>query len=64
MTSVYGVRAIIDPDLPKTGSYPVSITDADFRTAMEALTVVTDTFVFPVSPNSALLRDDTEAEAE
>jgi general secretion pathway protein D len=61
VTSVYGVHQIIDPDLPKTGSYSLQITDVDFRTALEALTLVTHTFVFPVSPQVIFFAEDTEA---
>lgn len=61
VTSAYGVRAVTDPELPKTGRFSLQITDADFRTALEALTSVTDTFVFPVSPTVVFFATDTEA---
>ena len=61
VTSVYGVREIIDPDLPKTGSFSFQINDADFHAAMEALTLVTKTFVFPVSPQVLFFAPDSEA---
>lgn len=61
VTSVYGVRAITDPDLPRSGSFKFQVTDADFRSAMEALTMVTDTFVFPVSSQVLFFAPDTEA---
>jgi general secretion pathway protein D len=61
VTSTYGVRAITDPELPKSGSFSLKITDADFHTALEALTSVTDTFVFPVSPQVVFFATDTEA---
>ncbi len=61
VTSAYGVHAITDPELPKSGSFSLNIIDADFRTALEALTAVTDTFVFPVSPGVVFFATDTEA---
>jgi hypothetical protein len=61
VTSVYGIQVITDPDLPKTGQFSYQVTDADFRTAMDTLTAVTDTFVFPVSPQVLFFAEDTEA---
>jgi type II secretory pathway component GspD/PulD (secretin) len=61
VTSVYGVQAINDPDLPKTGKLSFHITDADFRTAMDGLTAVTNTFVFPVASQVLFFAEDTEA---
>jgi len=61
VTSVFGVRAINDPDLPKTGNLTFRMTDVDFKTAMDGLTDVTNTFVFPVAPQVLFFAEDTEA---
>lgn len=61
VTSAYGVRAITDPELPRTGSYNLHMTDTDFHSAMEGLTAVTGTFVFPVSTEVVFFAQDTEA---
>jgi hypothetical protein len=61
VTSVYGVRTINDPDLPKTGNLTFRMTDVDFKTAMDGLTDVTNTFVFPVAPQVLFFAEDTEA---
>jgi len=61
VTSVYGVRAINDPGLPKTGNITFRMTDVDFKTAMDGLTDVTNTFVFPVAPQVLFFAEDTEA---
>lgn len=61
VTAAFGMRVIIDPELPKRGDYTLQITDADFHTALEALADVTDTFVFPVSPKVLFFAADTEA---
>jgi general secretion pathway protein D len=64
VTSVYGVHAIADPGMPKTGNYTLQITDADFHAALEALTLVTNTFVFPVSPTVVFFAEDTQAKRD
>lgn len=48
VVSAYGVRAAWDPELNSKTNLQMQITQADFRTAMEALTNVTNTFVFPI----------------
>jgi general secretion pathway protein D len=60
IVSVYGVRAAWDPQLDPKGNLQMRIAQADFRTAMDALTVVTNTFVFPISPNTLYFARDTE----
>ncbi len=61
VASAYGVRAIWDPELQPKTDLRFQITQADFRAAMEALTLVTDTFVFPVSEHVLFFVRDTEA---
>lgn len=61
VVSTFGLRAIIDPGLPKQGDFSLDITDADLHTALEGLADVTGTFVFPVSPKVLFFAADTEA---
>ncbi len=62
VTSAYGIRAILDPQLtPETANLRFQITQADFRTALEALTAVTHTFVFPIAQQVVFVARDTEA---
>ncbi len=60
VAKAYGVRAAWDPQLDPKSNLQMQITQADFRTAMEALTLVTNTFVFPISPNTLYFARDTE----
>ena len=64
ITSVYGVTPISDPALPKTGNYTLQLTDADFHTALDALTLVTHTFVFPVSSGIVFFAEDTQSKRD
>ena len=59
--AVYGVRGIWDPQLEPQQNIRFHIDGADFRTAMEALTAATHTFVFPVSKHVMFFVRDTEA---
>jgi len=61
VASAYGVRGIWDPQLEPQQNVRFQIDGADFRTAMEALTAVTHTFVFPVSKHVMFFVRDTEA---
>lgn len=61
VASAYGVRASWDPQLDVKNNLRMQITDADFRTAMDALTEVTNTFVFPISTNTLYFARDSEA---
>ena len=60
VTSAYGLQALWDPQLELHPNIHFEITQADFRTAMEALTAATHTFVFPVSPKTVFFANDTE----
>lgn len=61
VVSAYGVRVAWDPQLDSKSNLQLQITGADFRTAMEALTAVTNTFVFPISTNTLYFARDSEA---
>jgi general secretion pathway protein D len=56
----YGVETVFDPDFDSKQIGRFSIDQADFRAAMEALTAVTHTFVFPVSAHSIFVARDSE----
>lgn len=58
--AAYGVRGIWDPQLEPQQNIRFHIDGADFRTAMEALTAATHTFVFPVSKHVMFFVRDTE----
>jgi type II secretory pathway component GspD/PulD (secretin) len=67
VSAAYGVRAAWDPQLataeggqPRQGQLSLQVSDVDFRAAMEALTAVTDTFVFPLSSTTIYFARDTE----
>jgi type II secretory pathway component GspD/PulD (secretin) len=60
VSSVYGVKALLDPDLPKTANISFQVSDVDFRSALEQLTAATGTFVFPVSTQVVYFAGDTE----
>lgn len=61
VTSAYGIRAIWDPQsTPETADFRFEIAQADFRTALEALTAITHTFVFPIAQRVIFVARDTE----
>jgi general secretion pathway protein D len=59
VAAAYGVKVVFDPAFqPQTG-IRFQVADADFRGAMNALTSVTDTFLFPISPTTVFVARDT-----
>jgi general secretion pathway protein D len=56
----YGVETVFDPDFDSKQIGRFSIDHADFRVAMEALTAVTHTFIFPISAHSIFVARDSE----
>jgi len=60
VASAYGIKVTFDPQLQPKTEVRFAIDGADFRTAMEALTEVTDTFLFPVSRDRIFVARDTE----
>jgi general secretion pathway protein D len=60
ITEAYGIKAIFDPDFDSKPLGRFTLTQADFRTAMEAITAVTRTFVFPVSTGALFVARDSE----
>jgi len=61
VTAAYGVRAIWDTELSAQPSIRFQIAGVDFHAAMEALTVATNTFVFPITEHMVFFAPDTEA---
>ena len=64
VVAAYGIRPIFDPQLDVQTNIRFSITQADFRTAMEALTAVTHTFLFPISQHEIFIARDTETKRD
>jgi len=56
----YGVRVIFDTQFEPKSDVRFEIAGADFRTAMEALTAVTGTFLFPTSEHEIFVARNTE----
>ncbi len=56
----YGIEVVFDPDFDSKPLGRFHLDQADFLTAMEAITQVTGTFVFPVSPRAMFVARDTE----
>jgi hypothetical protein len=61
VAAAYGVRAAWDPQLDAKNDLQLHVAQADFRTALEALTIATNTFVFPISPTTLFFARDSEA---
>jgi type II secretory pathway component GspD/PulD (secretin) len=61
VTKAYGIRVLFDPQLDSQPNLRFAISNVDFRTAMEALTAVTHTFVFPISQHDIFVARDTQA---
>lgn len=57
----YGIQTTFDPDFQPKQIGRFTIDHADFRTAMEAITDVSQTFVFPIGPYTIFVARDTEA---
>jgi hypothetical protein len=60
VAKVFGVRAIFDPQLEVHSDLRFNIDHVDFRNAMEALTAVTGTFMFPISQHDFYVAHDSE----
>jgi general secretion pathway protein D len=61
VATAYGIRAVWDPDLQVQTNLRFHIDQADFHTAMEALTAATHTFVFPIAEQAIFFGRDTTA---
>ncbi|MFL6350605.1 MAG: type II secretion system protein GspD [Bryobacteraceae bacterium] len=57
----YGIRAVWDSELQPQTDLRFHIDQADFRTAMAALTAATNTFVFPIDEQAVFFARDTPA---
>jgi len=59
VSAAYGVKVVFDPAFEPQAGIRLEVVDADFRGAMSALTSVTDTFLFPISPTTIFVSRDT-----
>ncbi|MBV8549999.1 MAG: hypothetical protein JOY54_01775 [Acidobacteriaceae bacterium] len=62
--TAFGVRAVVDSEVTSDKPIQFDLTQADLRTALEALTDATGTFVFPVSASSVYFAPDTQAKRD
>jgi general secretion pathway protein D len=60
IAAAYGLRAVWDPQLTSQPDIRFDLSDTDLKTALEALTAVTHTFVFPISTHAIFFARDTE----
>jgi hypothetical protein len=60
VAEAYGVDALWDPQLASQPNLRFHLEDADWDTAIDALTAATDTFVFPVSGHAIFFARDSE----
>ena len=60
VAAAYGVRVAWDPQLAREPNLSFHLDNADWQTAMDALTVATDTFVFPTSAHAVFFVHDSE----
>jgi hypothetical protein len=60
VAQVYGVHALADGDLTSGTPIRFNLQGADFKTALEAVTAATHTFVFPVDASTLYFAPDTE----
>ncbi len=60
VTKAYGIKVTFDPQLQPKPDLRFAIDGANFLTAMNALTAVTDTFLFPISRDHVFVARDTE----
>ena len=60
IAQAYGIEAVFDPGFDTRPLGHFQIDHADFAAAMDALTQVTGTFVFPLSPQRIFVARDTE----
>jgi general secretion pathway protein D len=60
VAQAYGVHALADADLTSATPIRFNLQGADFKTALEAVTAATHTFVFPVDASTLYFAPDTE----
>ncbi len=60
VTATFGVKVIFDPQLEMKPGIRFQINEADFPTAMRALTAATGTFLFPIANDHVYVARDTE----
>jgi type II secretory pathway component GspD/PulD (secretin) len=60
VTAAYDIRVTFDPQLEPKPDIHFQIDNADFHTAMEALTAATGTFLFPIAEKHIFVARDSE----
>lgn len=60
VAAAYGVETIFDPSFDPQPGIRFELDDVSFRTAMQAVTDATDTFVFPISSRRIFVARDTQ----
>ncbi len=60
VAEAYGIKTIFDPEFESKPTGRFVLDDADFKTAMQGITAVTETFVFPVDTHTIFVAHDTE----
>jgi general secretion pathway protein D len=60
VAETYGVHALVDRDLTSATPIRFNLQGADLKTALEAVTAATHTFVFPVDPSTLYFAPDTD----
>ena len=61
VVEAYGIHVVLDHELHPEAPIVFEVKDADFRTAMEALTLATHTFMFPLSETQVFVARNTES---
>ena len=64
VSAAYGVHVLINADVKAESPIHFELQGADFRSALEAVTAATHTFVFPVSSKTLYFAPDTEAKRD
>ena len=60
VAQAFGIQTVFDPDFEDAPLGPFTIEQVDFPTAMEAVTAVTHTFVYPISSHAIFVARDTD----
>jgi type II secretory pathway component GspD/PulD (secretin) len=60
VTATFGIQTVFDPQLELKSGIHFQIDHADFPTALQALTAVTGTFIFPIAEKHIMVARDSE----
>jgi general secretion pathway protein D len=59
VTSAYGVQVVFDPQIDPKSNIRLDLEDVDLPEALRAVTAITDSFVYALSPHSIFVARDT-----